>query len=283
MRRLLLLSLLVVPSAVLAAPPIGYMVASGYFKKDSRPTLYQPLNLLDGREITVWCSPTGDALSETLTVGFKGPVKIDEIRVYTGNGFDEKTFEQFSRVKKLGIKGPTGGQNLSLADQRGQQAVQLNAPVSGERFSLEVLDIFPAEDLDAPVCITDIVFYSEGKPLNGPWLTQKLKFDKGKATVMGTWFAGHAGAPDRFISFFFDGTYRFLYSVYGDESKNRTFGGNYDLSGGQITLEGVPGKGKVHARLHREGEGAGAAKGDRSLVFEGDLPEDLKQTFRDKL
>ena len=34
------------------AAPVGYAQASGYFKKDSRPSLYQPLNLLDGREAT---------------------------------------------------------------------------------------------------------------------------------------------------------------------------------------------------------------------------------------
>src|SRR6476619_3162807 len=83
------------------AGPIGYAQATGYFKKDSRPTLYQPLNLLDGRESTAWCSPTGDPLSEKLTFGFKGPVTIDEVRVYTGNGFDEATFTDFGRAKKL--------------------------------------------------------------------------------------------------------------------------------------------------------------------------------------
>ncbi len=281
MRRLCLLCLVLAPVTTLAAAPqVGYAVATGYFKKEGRPSLYQPLNLLDSREITVWCSPTGDALSEVLTFGFKGLVKIDEVRIYTGNGFDEKTFEQFSRAKKLSIKGPAGAQTLQVADQRGLQAVALNPPVSGERFSMEVLDIFPAEDLDSPVCITDIVFYSDGKPLNGAWLTQKLKYDKSRSTVMGTWFAGHAGAPDRFVSFFFDGTYRFRFSPYGDEAKDRSFGGTYDLSGARITLDGVPGKGKVQAKLHREGEGA---KGERSLVFEGDLPEDLKQTFRDHL
>ncbi|MGQ0507868.1 MAG: NADase-type glycan-binding domain-containing protein [Myxococcaceae bacterium] len=283
MRRLCLLGLVVAvaPFAALGAPPpaAGYAVATGYFKKESRPTLYQPLNLLDGREITAWCSPTGDALSEVLIFGFKGIAKIDEIRVYTGNGFDDKTFEQYSRVKKLSIKGPAGAQSFSVADQRGQQSVSLNPPVTGERFSVEVLDIYSAEDLDNPVCITDLVFYSDGKPLNGPWLTPKLKYDRNRASVLGTWFSGHAGAPDRSISFFFDGTYRFLFDPFDPTEKTRSFGGSFEVGGGRIVLEGVPGKGKISARLHREGEG----KGDRSLVFEGDLPEDLKASFRDRL
>ena len=41
---------------------------------------------------------TSDPLNEELTFGFKGATKIDEIRVYTGNGFDENTWQQFARA-----------------------------------------------------------------------------------------------------------------------------------------------------------------------------------------
>ncbi|MFL5319499.1 MAG: discoidin domain-containing protein [Myxococcaceae bacterium] len=268
------------PLTAFAAPPaVGYAQATGYFKKDSRPTLYQPLNLLDGRESTAWCSPTGDPLSEKLTFGFKGPVKIDEVRVYTGNGFDESTFTDFARAKKLSIKGPTGGNNFAVADQRGLQAVALNPPLEGAQFTVEVLDVFPAEDIDQPACITDIVFYSDGKPLNGSWLTPKLKYDKATAPLLGTWFAGSEGAPDKFLSFYFDGTYRYVYEPYDRPKDAKTITGEYDVSGSRMTLS-VPNKGKVSAGVNREKKGS---DGDvvRTLKLDGDLPEELKQTFRD--
>lgn len=270
-------ALLLFPLAA-AAGSAGYAQATGYYKKDTRPTLYQPLNLLDAREATAWCSTTSDSLNEQLFFGFKERVRLDEVRVYTGNGFTEDSWQQFSRAKKLSIKGPAGAQAFTLADQRGLQAVAIDPPIEGTHFTLEILDQFPAEDPEMPVCLTDIVFYSEGKPLNGNWLTQKLKYDKQQAPYLGTWFAGYEGAPDRFLSFYFDGTYRYLFDPF-DKSRQRekTFSGDYEVSGSHIVFE-LPGKGKVSARVRRE-----RAKGreGQTLVFEGELPEELQRPFRD--
>lgn len=261
------------------AASVGYAQATGYFKKDSRPSLYQPLNLLDGREATAWCSTTSDALNDTLQLGFKDVVRIDEIRVYTGNGFDEKSFGEFSRARKFSLTGPKGATTFQVNDERGQQSVSLNPPLTGAVFTLEVLDQFPAEDLDAPVCLTDLVFYSGGKPLNGPWLTQKLKYDKAQAGVLGTWYGGYEGAPDRYLSFFFDGTYRFTYEPLDGDAKPRTFTGEYEVNGSRVTID-IPGKGKMSGRWTREV--VAGSKPKRSLALSGDgLPEELKQVFRE--
>src|SRR4051812_32198402 len=101
-----LLTLAALPAA--AAPSVGYAQATGYYKHDTRPSLYQPLNMLDGREVTAWCSRTADHLQDILSFGFKGTAKVDEVRVYTGNGFDDATFKQFGRAKKLLVKTPHG-------------------------------------------------------------------------------------------------------------------------------------------------------------------------------
>ena len=282
MRRMNRLTRAAALAALCATPalagPIGYAQATGYFKQDTRPTLYQPLNLLDAREATAWCSPTSDPLNDQLTFGFKDSAKIDEIRIYTGNGFSEQTFQEFSRAKKFSIKGPAGAQGFTVADQRGLQAVEVNPPIVGSEVSIEILDQYPAEDPDQPVCITDIVFYSDGKALNGNWLAPKLKFDKQQAPYLGTWFAGYDGAPDRFLSFYFDGTYRYHFDPFDkDKQKEKVLAGSYEISGSRITLE-IPGKGKVSAKVRSDPRSGG--KAGRSLDIEGDVPDDLKQKFR---
>lgn len=280
MSRLSFLLQLLASGAALAAAPVGYAQATGYLKKDSRPTLYQPLNLLDGREITSWCSTSGDPLAEYLTFGFKGPVRIDEVRVYTGNGFDEQSFHQFARAKKFVLKGPSGETSFTVSDQRGLQAVSLNPPLQGARFVMEILDTYPPEDPESPVCVTDVVFYSNGKPLNGPWLTQKLKYDRARAPVLGTWFAGYPGAADHFLSFFFDKTYRFSFEPFDPDQKGKSFGGTYEVSGNRVTLE-IPGKGKVSAVLrHTKGEEGGPPA--KSLTLQGsNIPSELAGEYRD--
>jgi len=285
MERLVCFIILAAPicSATAATPHIGYAQATGYYKKDSRPTLYQPLNLLDGREITSWCSTSSDPLADVLTFGFKDTAKIDEIRIYTGNGFDEHTFQDFSRAKRLVLKGPSGARSIIVADRRGLQAISLQPPLIGAQFTLEILETYPSEDPEMPVCLTDVIFYSEGKPLSGSWLTQRLKYDRAQAPLLGTWFAGAEGAPDRFLSFFFDGTYRFVFQPFDQTLKGRAFNGSYVAFSTAVKFE-VPGrKGKVTARVAHEGSDL-AAKRNRTLILDGDLPEELKeQVFRDQL
>src|SRR5687767_893077 len=247
---------LAVAAVALAAPggpPVGYATSDGYYKKESRPTLYQPLTLLDARELTVWCTRGPDSQEDPLRFGFKGLATIDEIRVYTGNGTDDETFQEFSRAKKLSFRGPTKALTFTVADQRGLQSITLNPPLQGAQFTLEIQDQYPADDPESPVCLTDVVFYSDGKPLNGPWLTQKLKFDKARASVLGTWFAGYQGAPERYLSFHFDGTFRFVYDPFEKKRgmKERVLSGEYDVSGSRVVLQ-VPGKGRVAGKLTQQ-------------------------------
>ncbi len=267
-------------AALLALPAfagntIGYAQATGYFKKDSRPTLYQPLNLLDGRDATAWCSPTSDPLSELLSFGFNAPIKLEELRISSGNNFDESTWNDYGRARKLVVRSGKQSQTVSVEDLRGVQTVALTPPMLGSRFTIEVLDHYPAEDPDASVCLTDVVFVSEGKALNGPWLTTKLKFDKSTAAVMGTWFAGFEGTPDRFLSLNFDGTFRYSYEPFDTKrNQEKSVQGTYDPSSSRIVFD-IAGK-KHGVKFSKDA----ARKAGSTLTFEGELPEDLKGPWR---
>jgi hypothetical protein len=261
------------------AGPVGYAQATGYYKKDTRPTLYQPLNLLDGRDATAWCTTGSDPLNDTLVFGFKGSARIEEVRITTGNNFDGNTFKEFARAHKFELKGLRDGRKFTVADQRGVQAVPLSPPLEASRVTLEVLDVYPSDDPEASVCITDVVFISDGKPLNGPWMAPKLKYDKSMQPLLGTWFAGYEGAPDRFLNFFYDGTYRYSFEPFDQgRDKPKELTGTYDATPTRLTLE-IPGKGKVNLKVSLD-----KAKGDKgfTLTMEGDLPPELKGAFRSK-
>ncbi len=261
-------------AAPVAAADIGYAQATGYFKKDTRPTLYQPLNLLDARDATAWCSPTADPLNELLTFGFSGPVRLEELRVSTGNNFDEGTWNEHGRARKLLIRSGKQSQTFTVEDLRGLQAITLNPPILGSRFSLEILDQYPAEDPDAVVCMTDLVFVADGKPLNGNWLTTRLKYDKATAGVMGTWYAGFERTPDRFLSLHFDGTFRYSYEPFDTKrNQEKVLEGKYDVSASRLVFEIA---GKKHAVKY----GKDPAKKGQKLTLDGELPADLKADWR---
>ncbi|HME89810.1 MAG TPA: hypothetical protein VKE49_00185, partial [Myxococcaceae bacterium] len=167
-------------------------------------------------------------------------------------------------------------------DRRGLQAIALRPPLSALELTLEILDQYPAEDPEAPVCLSDVIFYSEGKPLNGPWLSSKLKYDSNQSPMLGTWFAGPEGAAHRFLSFYFDGTYRFAYQPYDLDSKGLVLTGGYHVSAGQLSLE-IPGKGWIHVKARRELKQPAPGDLQRSLLLEGEPPEALPRSYRDRL
>jgi hypothetical protein len=273
-----LLLLASAPRALAAPPSVGYAHATDYLDKDSHPERYHPLNLLDGRDATAWCAAEGEG-RHPLTIGFKGVATVDEVRIYTGNGTDREAFKAYGRARKITLQGKDGARNFTIEDKRGMQTVPLKPPLTGAWFTLEVGAIFPGSEPGAPVCITDLVFYSEGKPLNGTKLAPVLKYEARTAPLLGTWFAGLEGAPDRFLSFYVDGTYSFVHEPLGGGAGPRTLVGSYTASSSRLTLE-LPKKGRVPVRFVREE--AGGAHGRHTLTLEGDLPEEWKEPFRSR-
>jgi hypothetical protein len=277
MHRLPLACLLLATAASAAstAPP-GYAQAPTWLEHDSQPQRYVPLHLLDGRDTTAWCAPPGEGPARVV-IGFKDVVSVDEVRVYTGDGTDRAAFKAHARAKKLTLTVVDAARALKVEDKRGLQAVPLNPPLLGARFILEVVDRYPGAKEDAPVCLTDLVFISGGKPLNGTFLAPRMKYDARLAPLLGTWFGGLDGAPDRFLSFYVDGTYRFTREpLEGGGPSSVT--GTYTVSGTRLTLE-VPKRGRVTVRLKR-GESEGGQTPGATLDVEGPVPEDWGQAFR---
>jgi hypothetical protein len=270
----LVASLLATPVAR-GAPTIGYAQATGYFKQDDRPTLYQPLNLLDGRDATAWCSPTGDPLNELLSFGFSAPVRLEELRVTTGNNFDAATFASFARAKKLLVRAGKEQRALELQDLRGPQVLRVDPPLTGARFRVEVLDQYPADDPDQPVCLTDLVFVSGGKALNGPWLAPRLKYERAAAALLGTWYAGYEGGPDRFLTFNFDGSFRATLEPFDPaQTAPRALEGTYDAGGSRVVFV-------VRGRRYPVGVSRQPRKGGgTALVLDGEVPAELKGPWR---
>ncbi|RKG86418.1 discoidin domain-containing protein [Corallococcus terminator] len=278
MRSLSVASLLLAAPSVLAAAPAapGYAQAEAYVEKDARPEHYSPLNLLDGRDTTAWCAE-GEKPAHVI-IGFKEPVTLDEVRVYTGDGTSRDAFKANGRVRKFTLTSVEASRSVTVQDKRGLQAVPLTQPLFGARFVLEVADRFPGTKEGAPVCITDLVLYSGGKPLNAPALATRFKYEARVAPLLGTWFGGHEGAPERFLSFFVDGTWRFSLEPLETPEPTTVVTGTYTVSGGRVTLD-IPKKGRVPVAFERSQAEEGP-KASASLSLKGALPEEWGSDFR---
>jgi hypothetical protein len=271
------LGVLLLAAAAQAAPSVGWVRASGQLEP-STPSRYSPLNLLDGNAATAWCSRDADALKETLAFGFAEPVTLTRLEVTTGNAASEETFRAFSRVRKLLLRGPEATATVTLEDRLGAQSVQLEKPLKGKNFTLEVLDSFSAEDPLAPVCLADVLPFAGATPLAGAALKKRLGYQPGRTEVLGLWYGGAEGAPDRTLTFFLDGRWRLL--PEGPSGRGKPLSGKWWTKAGEVWLT-VPGMGKVQGLPRVSIQKDAAEKPLGTLTLEGPVGP-LKQTFRER-
>lgn len=244
----LLLVSLFAPAAA-SAGGVGYARASSQLKSDTKASLFTPLNVLDGRENTVWCEGAdGDGVGESILVGFRGPTAIDEVRITTGDARDEASFKAHGRVKGLDIKTSESSHSFVVVDNQEAQSFKFEKSIEVERLTLEIGAATKGEGEEASAtCLADVVFLSKGKPINGTWLESKLRYEKGRATMMGTWYGGPTGARDKFLDFYSDGTWHYSFRPFDPEIKRIEIGGDYAFDGSHLRMK-MPGKGWVDLR-----------------------------------
>jgi hypothetical protein len=267
--------------ALAAAPTVGYVQATGWFERPSNPAHYQPLNLVDGDLKTGWCSSGGDALAETLTLGVGSPVGVDEVRIATGNQADTNAFHTFARPRKFVLRTEGRASTFAAADTEGIQSVKLDVPLQGTFFALEVLDVEPADDPAMPACISEVQLVSHGKPLAAP-PKKLLGWNAARSALLGTWYAGDEGSPDRSLSFFVDGIWQSRTVVYGEPTRPKTVSGQWGFDKKAGLWMKAPGSGKASVKPIQETKADARGKPRNSLQLSGNLPADLRITFRDR-
>ncbi len=273
-------SSLLLEVVVSAVPGLGYVQATDWYEHASNPAHFQPLQLVDGNLRTAWCSSSGDAQADTLGFGLGAVVVVDEIRVATGNQADTATFHASARPRKFVLRTAGRASTFSVADTEGIQTVKLDAPLQGQAFSLEVLDVEPAEDPAAPACISEVQLVSHGKPVPPP-KKSLLSWNPERARLLGVWYAGDEGNPDQSLAFFLDGTWQHRAVVYDEPTRPRTLGGKWGLDRKGLWMK-APGSGKGRVTPELETKADARGKGRTTLQLKGGVPAALRVTFRDR-
>ena len=263
-----------------AVPGLGYVTATDWYEHASTPTHFQPLQLVDGNLKTAWCSSSSDAQADALGFGFAAVAVVDEVRVGTGNQADTASFHASARPRKFVLRTDGRASTFSVADTEGIQTVKLDQPLQGQVFTLEVLDVEPAEDPAAPACVSEIQLVSHGKPIPHP-KSKLLKWDAQRQQLLGTWYAGDEGNPDRSLSFYLDGTWQLRTVVYGEPTRPKTLNGTWGQEKKGMWMKAPSsGKGKVTPELETRADARG--KPHTTLALKGSVPAALRGPFRDR-
>jgi len=263
-----------------AVPGLGYVQATDWYEHASNPAHFQPLQLVDGNLKTAWCSASSDAQASALSFGFATMVAVDEVRVGTGNQSDTTAFHGSARPKKLVLRTDGRASTFAVADTEGVQTVKLDQPLQGQVFSLEVLDVEPAEDPAAPACLSEVQLVSHGKPVPHP-KKALLKWDPQRQRLLGTWYAGDEGNPDRALSFFLDGTWQLRTVVYDEPTRPKTVNGTWGPEKKGLWMKApTSGKGRVTPELETKADARGKPR--VTLTLKGSVPAALRVPFRDR-
>jgi len=263
-----------------AVPGLGYVQATDWYEHANNPAHFQPLQLVDGNLKTAWCSSTSDAQADALGFGFASVAVVDEVRVGTGNQADTASFHASARPRKFVLRTDGRASTFSVADTEGVQTVKLDQPLQGQVFTLEVLDVEPAEDPAAPACVSEVELVSHGKPVPHP-KGKLLKWDPQRQRLLGTWYAGDEGNPDKSLSFFLDGTWQLRTVVYDEPTRPKTVTGTWGLEKKGLWMKApTSGKGKVTPELETKADARGKPR--TTLALKGSVPAALRVPFRDR-
>jgi len=263
-----------------AVPGLGYVQATDWFEHASNPAHFQPLQLVDGNLKTGWCSSSADAQADALSFGVASAVVVDEVRVGTGNQADTASFHASARPRKFVLRTDGRASTFSVADTEGIQTVKLDQPLQGQDFTLEVLDVEPAEDPAAPACLSEVQLVSHGKPAPGP-KKALLKWDPQRARLLGSWYAGDEGNPDRSLSFFVDGTWQLRTVVYGEPTRPKTVNGTWGLEKKGLWMK-APSSGKGRVTPEYETKADAHGKPRTTLTLKGGVPAAMRVPLRDR-
>jgi hypothetical protein len=192
-----------------SAGEVLYTRSNGDFQQRSHPGRYSALNILDDDTSTVWCS-SGTGKDAEIEVVFSEKVHIEKMGMATGNQQSDNSFQSFNRVRRMAVSEGDMVHTVELEDKQGAQTLNFDPALATDRLVLKLKAGYRGSG-KRHTCISDIVFYKGGRPLNGKQLKGHVRKGKKVIGFLDTWVSGPDYARDRELVFGVSGTYRFLY------------------------------------------------------------------------
>lgn len=279
-RALTLLAALAVAAPAEARIGVGWVRADGPAHGVSR-SLHWPGNLLDANPKTVFCVGGGarGASGRAFTIGFRGKGRITELEITTGDTRTRRRFAAHNRVKTLVLHEGDYKRELTLDDVAKPQTVKLSPPIRSDQVTFEITAVYGHSKT---TCLADVVFRSGRHPLSGRWMARYLRYHRSTARVLGVWAAGPKGAPERFLSLYLDGTFRWAYSPNDPDQRGAHLRGRWRVRGRRLVLEARGRRHAVHLRLKRSEDDNGEPLREIVLGKARGLPKRLPGTYRDR-
>ena len=212
-----------------SAGEVLYAKSNGDYQGRSNPGRYSALNILDDDPSTVWCS-SGTGKGAEIEVVFSKEAHIEKMSMATGNQKSDKTYQSFNRVRRMAVSEGDMVHTVELEDKQGSQTLSFDPTLATDRLVLKLKAGFRGSG-KRHTCISDIVFYKSGRPLNGKHLKNHVKKARKHFDFLDTWVSGPDYARDRELILGVSGTYRFLYIPNDPQETSLRKTGNWRMEG----------------------------------------------------
>jgi hypothetical protein len=245
-----------------AAGEVMYARSNGDLAQYESPGKYDALNVLDGDASTAWCSE-GTGQDASLEIQLARRVSIDRLEIAVGLQAGGR-FKAFNRPRMIELVEGDTLHPFELADRPGQQTVEFDPPLNGDRLVLRFRSVHRGENRST--CITDLILYRGKQALNGGKLSP-MKGLKERRSLLDAWVTKASQGSRRELILGLSDAYRFVYVPSEDADDEVVKAGVFRLQAGQLQLK--DGKEWIPVRLERDDAGRVVTLGIEAEPFAG--------------
>jgi hypothetical protein len=218
-----------------SAAEVFYARSNGSLESGEKPGRYGALNILDDNHATAWCS-AGTGEGSRIVIVFSEKVDIDRMDVFTGNQASKKTYAAFSRVREMQLRESEMTHSVRLADKNGSQSLSFDPAISTRRLTLELQAGFRGKS-KRHSCISDIIFYSGRRALNGKKLKPFIANSTAFIDFLDTWISGPEYGKNRELVLGIKKTYTFAYVPSDPMEQAVNLKGDFRIKNGALELK----------------------------------------------
>lgn len=208
---------------------VSSVIADSFIiESDANYGRYHPVRAFDGDPCTAWNEGAqGPGIGQKIAISFWPAITVDSIAVMPGY-FDPQWFMANNRIKKAALTFMVWEKNtrkvvfttvVKFEDGMISRTVDPGSMITFDTFKLEILEVYKG-DLYDDTCISEIVFYLNGKQLV-PDLEYNLAWIAAREKIAVEGFHSPAGFSFGFLGpmnvgtfrlFFPDGTFLMFYT-----------------------------------------------------------------------
>ena len=192
-------------------------------------------NVTDDNNGTEWCSAPTAPGKQAINYTFDDNVVVTHVGLMLPHGKDG-TDKRVRRPKRVMVADVEHRVEVNLKDTGDLQLLELSEPARGRRVVVEILETYPGEKDDSPVCLAEVSLRNKNRELTGDVAARARALNTPSRRLLHEWH-DDLSAPSRTLIFNVDGTFTYRYAPLLEERAPSKVKGKWLADGDTVALE----------------------------------------------